>query len=345
MACLKIITPGFMTTVQDKGRHGFQKQGIPVSGAMDTYALELANLLVGNERSTAGLEVTFSGPMIEFDANRAIAITGANLSPAINGRAVELNQTIQVSAGDVLGFGALRNGARAYIAVEGGIDVPLVMGSRSTYLKAGIGGFNGRRLQVGDCLDLSIPDDRLPLGKRKLPANMILQYKREIHVRVILGPEDARFTDESINTFLNNAYEFTNQSDRMGLRLTGPVLHHITGPDILSAGINFGAIQVAGDGQPIVLMADRQTTGGYTRIASVISVDLPLMAQAKPGDTVRFHSIDISDAQRLLLERERQIKALKNSYEQASAVLAEKVQNYRVTVNGREYEVSVMEIK
>jgi allophanate hydrolase subunit 2 len=200
-------------------------------------------------------------------------------------------------------------------------------------------------LQAGDCLELSLARDSTPLGKRRLPVDMISQYKSDIHVRVILGPEQAHFSDAGITAFLRNAYEVSNQSDRMGLRLKGDVLEHKNGPDILSSGISFGAIQVAGDGQPIVLMADRQTTGGYTRIASVISVDLPLMAQAKPGDKVRFHPVDVSEAQLLFREREKKIDALQKSFEQAAVVMNQGTREFRVRVNGREYEVSVMEIK
>lgn len=345
MADARIINPGLMTTIQDLGRFGFQQYGIPVSGAMDKYSLELANILVGNNRDAAGLEITLTGPTIEFGSSMAIAITGADISPMLNGNSVDMYKTVFVHPGDVLSFGGIKSGSRAYLAMEGGIDVPSVMGSKSTYLKAGIGGLGGKKLLAGDTLKAVSVTREVPIGIRKIPDNLIPRYHSEISVRVILGPEDTRFTSKGVSAFLENEYTVTNQSDRMGLRLQGPKIEHINGPDILSSGISLGTIQVAGDGQPIVLMADRQTTGGYTRIASVISVDITYLAQAKPGERIRFQSISIETAQQLLREREADIVHLAEEYDRESHQMLSARREFRIRVNDKTYEVSVMEMR
>jgi len=343
MAGIKILTPGFITSIQDSGRFGFQQYGIPIAGAMDRHSLELANILVGNNRDAAGFEITLTGPVIEFESSLAIAITGADMSPAINGNAVETYKTTYVNPGDVLSFGGLKSGLRTYLAIEGGIDVPSIMGSKSTYLKAAIGGFEGRKLNSGDHLQISYSKRTIPIGIRKIPDSLIPIYNREISVRVIMGPEDIRFTSEGLSTFLENEYIVTNQSDRMGLRLQGPKIMHKKDADILTSGINFGTIQVEGNGQPIVLMADRQTTGGYTRIASAISVDISGLAQAKPGDRVRFQSIDIELAQQLMREREIEITRNIEVFERAGYKMLKSHRKYQISINEKKYEVSVMD--
>jgi len=345
MSGIKIVTPGFITTIQDSGRFGFQQYGIPVAGAMDMHSLELANILVGNNRDTAVLEITMTGPTIEFESSVAIAITGADMSPAINGNAVEAYKTTYVNPGDVLSFGELKSGLRTYLAIEGGIDVIPIMGSKSTYLKAGIGGFEGRKLNAGDHLQISYLKRTIPIGIRKIPYSMMPKYNSEILVRVIMGPEDAHFTSEGLSTFLENDYMVTEHSDRMGLRLQGPKIIHKNDPDILSSGINLGTIQIEGNGQPIVLMADRQTVGGYTRIASVISVDIPFLAQAKPGDRVRFQSIDVELAQQLIREREAELTESVEIFERAGCKMLKSRRIYQISINKEKYGVSVMELR
>jgi antagonist of KipI len=310
MGFIIIHTPGWLTTIQDRGRFGYQRFGMSVSGAMDLYAFRLANLLVGNHPDDACLETTLSGPEIEFTSPCRIAVTGADMGPRVNGKTVPLWEKIDVREGDRLHFSGLTTGCRSYIAFSGGVDVPLVMGSRSTYIPARIGGFEGRLLKWGD---------RVPIGEinvvgnhiRKIPTQYRPTYSINPTVRMIPGPEVSRFNFEGIRNLLTATYTVSNQSNRMGFRLTGPVIPLKSGTaDILSSGISPGTIQVSGDGQPIVLMADRQTTGGYARIAHIVSVDIPLVAQLKPGDTMRFREITLQMAQNLIQERERLIAGL-----------------------------------
>ncbi|TFH50186.1 MAG: biotin-dependent carboxyltransferase [Bacteroidia bacterium] len=306
MSTAIIISPGMLTTVQDEGRYGFQRYGMPVAGAMDSFSLRLANRLVGNKPGAACLEATFSGPEMHFTGDGAIALTGADMSPAINGIPVSLNRTIMVKHGDRLGFTGLKNGFRTYIAFAGGIEVPVVMGSRSTYLRAGIGGMEGRALKAGDVIPLG--EVKGKPGLRHLPDGVIPPCISDQVIRIISGPEAYRFEIEGIRSFLTSEYRITVQSDRMGYRLSGMAIKHKeAGADIVSAGISPGTVQVPGNGQPIILMADRQTSGGYTRIANVITADLHLLAQMKPGDTIHFRETTIEKAQEILVSLENMI--------------------------------------
>ncbi len=298
---LIIHKPGLYTTVQDNGRYGYQRFGMPVAGVMDPYAYHLANQLVGNTNGEACLETTLLGPEIEFTASCVIALTGADMSPCLNGEPVQRYAVLTITAGDRLTCSAAKYGCRMYIAVAGGIDVPKVMNSRSTYVRASTGGLDGRTLKTGD---------RLPIGKQTappmkcpVPHDCIPQYARSTEIRIVPGPEAPRFTFEGICAFLTSEYTVTAESDRMGYRLNGPVITHRTNADIISAGIAPGTIQIPGNGQPIILLADRQTTGGYTRIAQVITVDLSVIAQMKPGDTLRFREVSLETAHCLLRER------------------------------------------
>ncbi len=306
MPSVIIHSAGLLTTVQDAGRYGYQRYGMPVSGAMDIFSCKLANLLVGNDPGAACLEATIAGPGIGFTDETSVAVTGADMGPHINGKSIPLNTAVSVKQGDKLGFTGLKKGCRSYIAFAGGIDVPPVMGSRSTYLRAGIGGLEGRALRDGD---------ELPLGEAKgkrrimsIPENLIPEYGHSQVIRVISGPEAHSFETEGLRSFLTAEYQVTAQSDRMGYRLSGEMIIHKEGKaGIISAGISAGTVQVPGNGQPIVLMADRQTSGGYARIANVITVDLTLLAQMKPGDTLRFKETTLDHARQLLLERRRMI--------------------------------------
>ncbi|TGB01438.1 biotin-dependent carboxyltransferase family protein [Halobacillus salinus] len=304
----EIVKPGLLTTLQDEGRHGYQQYGIVASGAMDPYALKIANFLVGNDGGEAALEVTVMGPEMEVLGDAVVAITGANLSPRVNGHSVSMWKSFAVKQGDLLEFGQPVSGARAYISVAGGYDVPVVMGSKSTYLKAGMGGFEGRALDKGDVL--SKGEDVVGVKGRALRPEETPVYEREMEIRVIPGPHLDAFSEDALKTFLSSTYEVTPQSDRMGYRLKGPKLEHQTSADIISEAIPLGGIQVPANGQPILLMADRQTTGGYTRIATVISSDIPYLAQAMPGCKLRFREVSVEEAQELYRERERFLRTI-----------------------------------
>ena len=312
MATVIVHTAGLLTTVQDRGRYGYQRYGMPVSGAMDVFSLEIANLLVGNDPGDACLEATISGPELEFTGATWIAITGADMDPYLNGQGIPMNTAVDVRPGDRLGFRGLRSGCRTYIAFAGGIAVPPVMGSRSTYLRAAIGGFQGRALMPGDELPLGGFEPLSPPGElsmasarrkprlKKLPEGLIREYKHEQTIRIISGPEAHYFGIAGLRSFLSTEYTVTAQSDRMGYRLSGEPIKHKDGmTNIISAGISIGTVQVPGDGQPIILMADRQTSGGYARIANVISADLTLLAQMRPGDKVNFKETNVDMAQQL----------------------------------------------
>ena len=266
------------------------------------FSLKVANLFVGNDPGDAYPEATISGPELEFTGATWIAITGADMDPRLNGQGIPMNTTIDVRPGDRLGFRGLRSGCRAYIAFAGGIAVPPVMGSRSTYLRTGIGGFQGRALMPGDELPLGEPKGKPRL--KKIPEGLIPDYKHEQTIRIISGPEAHYFEIVGLRSFLSTEYTVTAQSDRMGYRLSGEPIQHKEGmTNIISAGISLGTVQVPGDGQPIILMADRQTSGGYARIANVITVDLTLLAQLRPGDIVRFSETTLDSARQLYLNR------------------------------------------
>ncbi|GBF10904.1 MAG: biotin-dependent carboxyltransferase family protein [Tepidibacillus sp.] len=300
---LKVIKPGLLTTVQDLGRLGYQQYGIVAAGVMDAFSMQIGNLLVGNPRNEAVLEISIIGPTLQALDDMLLAICGGNLFPTVDGKKIDMWKSFILKKGQILSFGAPVEGARAYLSIAGGFDIPIVMGSKSTYIKAGIGGYKGRALQKDDILFGKGILEKRYVG-RLLHYDEIPTYKSEIHARVILGPHLHYFTEEGIQTFLTQTFEISSQSDRMGYRLNGPQITHLSTADIISDAIPFGGIQVPSNGHPIVLMADRQTTGGYTRIATVISVDLPLLAQALPGHTIRFSSISVEEAQVLYKKRE-----------------------------------------
>lgn len=307
---LHLIEPGLLTTVQDRGRYGYQRYGVPVSGAMDEFALRMANVLVGNDQGAAALEITVQGPTIEFLAPTWIAITGADLSATLDERTVSLWESVQVHAGSVLAFGDPRDGMRAYLAVRGGIDVPIVMGSRSTYLKGRFGGLQGRALRKGDRLS-TLPLDRSDFVPKRLPKNYTAPlYGGSHRLRVITGPQQDAFDRGALSAFLGSRYKVSSQSDRMGYALDGPKIEHRDGADIISDGNPPGAIQVPGDGVPRILLADRGTTGGYTKIATVITSDLSKLAQALPAHAIAFRQVSLQEAQDALREREALIRSV-----------------------------------
>ena len=293
--CLKVLSAGPLSTVQDGGRFGSQAGGVTESGAMDRDSLRLANRLLGNEENAAALELTLFGGSFVFEGAGEIALTGAEMHPLLNGEPVPMTEAIPVRSGDRLDLGPAVRGVRAYLAVAGGIDVPVVLGSRSTDLKAGIGGFEGRKLRSGDVL-LALPRKSAE-KEHAAPASArpVLQRLREASdadgvtaIRFRFGPQDSRFSAEAKGQFTRNVYTVGAANDRMGYRLEGPAVETAGGTDILSDGICFGSIQIPADGRPIVMMADHQTTGGYAKIGTVLSGDLPLLAQLGPGKKIRF---------------------------------------------------------
>ncbi len=310
---MEIVSPGLLTTVQDLGRTGYQRYGIPVCGALDSVSLRIANILVGNRDHLAGLEITAIGPTIRFAEGATIAVVGADLEPTLNGNPMPAWESVYAEAGSVLGFGMPRDGLRAYLAVSGGIEAPLVMKSRSTDLKGGFGGFAGRALAAGDVLATGDSPHRGVTSSRRLPPEISRQttYGQHFDIRVVLGPQDGAFTEEGVYTLLNSEYTVSNDADRTGYRLEGPTIEHISGADIVSDGTALGSIQVPGGGTPIVLLADRGTTGGYTKIGTVISPDIGLIAQAMPGAGIRFDQVSVEDARQILLEQERMIADIK----------------------------------
>ena len=346
METIKILDAGLLTTVQDLGRYGFQRYGVSASGVMDEYSAKIANKLVGNKVGEAVLETTLKGVQIEFLQNTAVAITGGNCDVTLNGTKIELWQSYLVNRGDILKMGICRSGLRNYLAFAGGIDVPIIMNSKSTNLKAKVGGFNGRKLMTGDVLSVGVGSLEAPLTLNK---HYIPTYSKDIKVGVILGQQDDHFTEAGIKTFLNETYTVTQESDRMGIRLSsvsGATIEHKNGADIISDGITFGAIQVPGSGQPIVMMADRQTTGGYTKIGNVISSDLAKLAQATPGTKVKFVEYTLEQAVQTIKNNDIIINN-QNSY--VSPIKEEVVdsssRDYRIKINNKIFELKVERIR
>ncbi|MBN1829919.1 MAG: biotin-dependent carboxyltransferase [Deltaproteobacteria bacterium] len=286
--------PGSLTTVQDKGRYAFLDRGVPLSGALDLFAFDAANLLVGNDRNAAALEITVIGPKLRVLAEADIALTGADMAMTINERPAAGWQSMRVREGDIIKIPKALKGCRAYLAVSGGIDVPLVMGSRSTYLKGAIGGYCGRRLMQGDVVKRGAKD--LLSRPRRLPDNHIPRYSGEILLRAVPGPQDDFFTF-SIDVLFASSYRVTSAADRMGYRLCGAPVNHDRDapPSIISEASVPGSVQIPPDGQPIILLVE-QTSGGYSKAATVISVDIPEIAQAVPGATVRFERVTLNQA-------------------------------------------------
>jgi antagonist of KipI len=273
---------------------------------MDPYSLQMGNLLVGNVLGEAALEVPLIGPVLMALHDVSMAICGGNLSPKINGQEIPLWKSNVIKKGQILSFGELKEGVRTYISIAGGIDVPLVLNSKSTYLTGKFGGFEGRAIKEGDTL-FGNPFTR---RNRFLHTQLIPKYTSPLRVRVIVGPHTDKFTPAGLETFLNDEYSISSQSNRMGYQLTGPKIEHRSTADIISDAIPLGGIQVPASGQPIILMAEHQTTGGYSRIGTVISADIPLLAQAQPGTSVRFMEISLQTAQDLLIARRRRLKSL-----------------------------------
>ena len=339
---IKINKAGLFTTIQDQGRWGYQQFGMTVAGAMDHFSMRVANMLVGNKEDEAILECTFLGPEIEFDCDEIISITGANMNPRINGEPALMWTSIKVNPGDILTFSGVVSGLRAYIAFSRGLDVPVIMGSKSTFIRGNLGGLNGRKLQDKDEIELG--EGHLRTTGSYLSKELIPIYEKESIVRVVMGPQDDYFTEEAIETFLNSTYKVTSEADRMGYRLDGPKIEHKAGADIISDGIVFGSIQVPGHGSPIIMMGDRQTTGGYTKIATVITPDLNLLAQMGPGWSVNFKRITVEESHELYKEYEKRFKVIKEFIDKTKFKF-HRTKNLNLTFSGTTFNVKVSEIE
>lgn len=326
--------PGLQTTVQDLGRAGYQKYGVVVGGAADSYALRIGNALIGNEEGAAVLEMTLSGAALHFERETLIAVTGGDLSPSLDGVPLPMWRPVLVSEGAELRFGIAKSGCRAYLAAAGGFDVPPVMGGRGTYLRAGIGGFKGRELRADDVLPLGEPGEiaqrlaeqlawksaasgRKPFASvsRYADNRYIALGSTTLTVRAMRGPEFEAFEAASRQSWFNQPFEATPQSDRMGCRLIGPALQLKRPLEMLSEAVAPGTVQVPPDGNPILLLADRQTAGGYPRIAQIAAVDLPVAAQLRPGQRISFCEITVQEAEILYRRREEQIRIMKRFME------------------------------
>lgn len=346
MGQIKIDNPGLMTTVQDLGRYGYQQYGVLVSGAMDHVAARLANILAGNDDNEGLLETTIMGLKIEFISSAVIAITGGDLQPALNDKSIAMNKSVPVNAGDCLTFRGMKKGCRSYIAFSGGIDVPVVMGSKSTFLKAQIGGYEGRALKAGDILNIGeLKTFMSDIAGREIAENFYEYGSSIVELRIVLGPQDDAFTEKGIETLFSNEYTVTNNCDRMGYKLEGEKIQHKDGADIISDGIAMGAIQVPSKGTPIIMMADRQTTGGYTKIGNVITADLPKVAQAKPGDKIIFKKSTLEEAHNLIKGLEYKIDQVKIQLSSQKIKEIISTKNFYLSVNGNPYNVKVEELK
>jgi len=344
---MKIIKPGLLTTIQDRGRFNYQKWGVPVAGAMDEYALRVGNMSVGNQENEGCLEITLLGPVIEFLQTGLVALTGADLGAELNERPIGAWESFLVTKGDILQFTGVQSGCRCYLAVAGGIKITPVMGSTSTYLRGRIGGINGRALSERDALELKSQVKSNVLTPGLIPAEYRYKPSSLQVVRVVLGPQDNAFTQEGINTFLQSEYLVTHESDRMGCRLQGPEIEHKSKPDIISDGIPMGSIQVPGNGSPIVMMADRQTIGGYAKIATVITPDLWKLAQANAGDYIKFTRVTLAQAHKIYKEYENMLRKLPQKLmdiQEKPGGFGEHKKLLLVKVAGRKYRVEIEEI-
>jgi antagonist of KipI len=307
---VSVIKAGMLTTVQDTGRWGYQARGVPVAGPMDPVSHRLANALVGNGRFAALLEVTLIGPELEFDDERVVAMTGAQFELWLDGRPAPSGAPFMVCAGSRLRFGLRQLGARAYLAVSGGIAVPETLGSRATHLVSAMGGAGGRALMGGDRLPLGNPS---PRGPALAPHDPIAPLPdRHAILRVLPGPQADYFAPDSLDVLQSGPYTIGGNSDRMGFRLQGPRLIHARGADIISDATPLGVLQVPASGQPILLMADRQTTGGYPKIATVITADMAVAGQLAPNDTITFAVCTRADALKALIAQERVLMAVED---------------------------------
>jgi allophanate hydrolase len=309
IAALKVAAPGLHTTIQDLGRWGYQAMGVPVSGALDAFDFRVANRLVGNPDNAPALEILYQGPMLEVMAEHAhIALAGDAVLELVGETAVTVGawRSVVLERRQVFRVGRL-GAACCYLAVAGGFAVAPSLGSASTFVRGGLGGFHGRALRAGDVLPLTHPNggESAELSLREPPA-----LRHDAPIRVVLGPQDDHFTEAAIAALLGAEFTVSKSADRMGMRLDGPSLRHRHGYNIVSDGIATGAIQVPGSGQAILLLADHQTTGGYPKIATVISADLPVVGRKRPGEKIRFAAVSAEEGEYLRRAQEAELEAL-----------------------------------
>ena len=327
---IRILKPGLMTTIQDLGRYGYQRYGMVVSGAMDTYSMRLSNIVVGNNENEGVFEITLTGPELEIKKGNLIAITGADLSPTINGKRIPMNRPVYLKENCILKFGVCVNGCRSYLSVAGGMDIPYIMGSKSTYLRGKIGGMEGRALKKGDLINICEKSSMSRKIIEKLPKdkiNPMISYpkwyvenytpnnSKGLCIKIFEDRQYGELSDESRYAFLNSQFNISNKSDRMGYRLQGPKLKLKRKIEMISGEISFGTIQLPQDGNPIILLADRATAGGYPKIAHVAACDIPKLVQLKPGEKIKFNKITFSEAERLYLNNELNLEKIKKSIE------------------------------
>jgi len=318
---IKVLKPGLATTVQDAGRTGYYNVGIPLSGALDQYSFRAANLLVGNDENTAVLECALMGPELEFQRDAVIAVTGAEMVPKLNGALASRNEALMVKAGTVVSFDFMRTGARAYIAIAGGIDVPVVLGSRSTYGLGAFGGFQGRKLQTGDIVPVAAPKRAAKIGKR-VADDLAMPLPKELELRVVPGLYFHRITDESARTFFEDTWAVAPEADRIGYRYkqgrplkfkerAQPFGAGSDPSNIVDAGYPYGSIQVPGGLEPIILHRDAVSGGGYAMIGTVIGADMDRIAQMQPNNKARFVKVDLDAALAARADRNQRLQRLR----------------------------------
>jgi antagonist of KipI len=318
MAAIHVVSPGLVTTIQDLGRWGLQARGVPVAGPMDPYAHRMANALAGNPADRATLEVTLVGPEVEFDDARVVAVAGASFDLTLDDVPMSMLTPVGVAAGSRLKFGRRRNGARAYLAVSGGISVAPVLGSRATHATIGMGGIDGRPLKAGDVLALGLENPGVRHGRRRVKSEAVGADAKRPHggpdsrlpasaecLRVLPGPQRDMFDDGAMRVLQETRYTVDPDSNRMAFRLSGGRLQRAAAGEMISDATPMGTIQVLPSGQPLLLMADRQTTGGYPQIATVISADFHVAGQLAPGDAVSFRLCTWNEAMAALIAQER----------------------------------------
>jgi len=311
---LEVLAPGPLTTVQDRGRFGYGRYGVAPSGALDSFSLRVANLLVGNDEHEACLEITLFGLKLRVLRDVAVAVAGADLQVHCNDTPLDRWRSYALEEGSILSFKGVKSGCRAYLAIGGGISVPQVLDSKSTNLPSKFGGFEGRPIRKGDILFSNLPGLHLEAGGTRLPQTLIPSYGSESHLRVVFGPQDDEFTEKGRKTLLSYPYKVSPDSDRTGIRLAGPIIERRpdVGESIISEGVIPGTIQVPGDGQPIIILVEI-VTGGYRKIATVITADLPLLGQIKPGGAVSFEEISLDEAYEALRNTEQGLREFKQA--------------------------------
>jgi len=303
MRTIHVEAPGLLTTVQDLGRPGYGTLGVSASGAADAIALRLGNRLVGNSENAAALEMTLLGGAFSFSDRMVVALTGSDFGATLDGHAVPLWTALNVAPGQKLQVGSTRSSARCYLCVQGGITVKMFLGSASTHLLSGLGGLQGRALRKGDVL--SVGPASSEFSHKRIAADVLDQLAARKTLRVTEGPQWGGFSESAKNLFLTSTYRVTEEANRMGLRLEGAPINSTSETPMITEGVSLGAIQIPSGGQPIILFVEQQTTGGYPKIANIISADMASVGQLRPRDEIRFERVSMEEARRLLVQQER----------------------------------------